>query len=366
MDQQTAKNRLGAVRRQMSRHKLDCMIVTSPENVRYLTDFTGHDSWVIVIGRRLVLVTDSRYTEQAEGECVGCRIVERKGLITDAVGKVIGRSRSVRVVGVEKTITLLASAALKKHVKARLKPVGQLVESVRRKKDESEIRLIAAAAKVSWRALEATLRQLRAGITESEAAGLLEFEMRKLGVGPAFETIMAFGANGSRNHHQPGAKKLRKNDTILIDFGARLGGYCSDMTRCFVFGKCTRMYERVYYGVLAAQQAAISKVRAGVGLKEIDAAARSVLEEASLPVYGHGTGHGVGLEIHENPFMSKLAKGTLMAGDVITIEPGVYMPGKLGVRMEDDVLVTEAGCRVLSTDRQFGFSSGKMPVLSSR
>ncbi len=365
MDEQTAKKRLKAVGRQIRARNLDCMIVMSPENVTYLTGFMGHDSWVVIIGRRTILVTDSRYTEQARGECVGCRIVERNGVITEAVAKIIGRSKSVRTVGVEKTTTLQLLAVLKKHIKLRFKPVGQLVESIRRTKDAGEIKLIAAAARTSWQALDMTLRQLRAGITESEAAGLLEFQMRKLGVVASFETIMAFGANGSRNHHQPGRRKLRKNDTILIDFGAGIGGYCSDMTRCFVFGKCTRSYEKAYYGVLAAQQAAIGKIRAGVDLKEIDSTARSVLAGAGLAVYGHGTGHGLGLQIHEDPFMSKIAKGALMAGDVVTIEPGVYIPGKFGVRMEDDVLVTETGCRILSTDRRFGFSDGKMPVLKS-
>ena len=366
MDEQTAKQRIAAVRRQMKSRKIDCMIVISPENVTYLTGFLGHDSWVVIIGRSVVLVTDSRYTEQASSECVGCRIVERKGAITEAVAKITGRSKSIRVVGIEKSTTLHLSAELKKHIKLRFKPVANIVESVRRTKDAGEIKLIGAAAKVSWRALDATLRRLRAGMTESEAAGLLEFEMRKLGVGPGFETIMAFGPNGSRNHHQPGLRRLRKNDTILIDFGAKVGGYCSDMTRCFVFGKCTRLYEKVYYGVLAAQQAAINKIRAGVPLKEIDSAARSVLEDRSLPVYGHGTGHGVGLQIHENPFMSRAATDSLQAGDVVTIEPGVYIPGKLGVRIEDDILVTEKGARVISKDTRFGFSDGKMPVLRSR
>jgi len=202
-------------------------------------------------------------------------------------------------------------------------------------------------------------------MSECEAAGLLDFEMRKLGTTSAFDTIMAFGANCSRNHHQPGARKLRKNDTILVDFGAKVGGYCSDATRCFVFGRATRFYEKVYCGVQAAQQAAIARIRPGARLREIDAAARDVLAELNLPVYGHGTGHGIGLQVHENPFLSKIAKGTLQPGDVITVEPGVYIPGRLGVRIEDDILVTETGHRILSKDRRFNFSEGKMPILKS-
>ena len=366
MDESIVRERQKAVRQEIVARKLDCMLVMGAENVTYLTGFLGHDSWVVVIGRKITLVTDSRYTEQARGECVGCRIVERKGPITKAIAGIIARSSSVQTVGIEKTCTLQILAELKKHIKVRFKPVAQVVESVRRIKDPGEVKSIAKAARIAWQSLDATLKKLRAGITESEAAGLLEFQMRKLGVGPSFETIMAFGPNGSRNHHQPGQRRLRKNDTILIDFGTKVNGYCSDTTRCFVFGKSTRLYGKVYYGVLAAQQAAISKVRAGARLKDIDAAARTALSERGLPVYGHGTGHGVGLQIHENPFMSKIAKGALQAGDVITIEPGVYLPGKFGVRLEDDLLVTETGCKIITKDNKFGFSNNKIPVLKSR
>ncbi len=366
MDEQTAQKRLQTVRQQIRSMNLDAMILTSPENVSYLTGFMGHDSWLVIIGRRTLLVTDSRYAEQARGECVGCKIVERKGPITKAVADIVCRSKSIQAVGVEKTCSLQIFGELKKHIRVRFKPTGQLVESVRRTKDAGEIKAISTAAAKAWQALDRTLRHLRAGMTERAAAGLLDFEMCKLGVVPGFETIMAFGANCSRNHHQPGRRKLRRNDTILIDFGAKVGGYCSDTTRCFVFGRPTRFYEKVYYGVQAAQKAAMSRIRAGTRLKEIDSAARNVLAERDLPVYSHGTGHGVGLQIHENPFLSKIAKGTLHAGDVITIEPGVYIPGKLGVRIEDDILVTETGHKILSKDRRFNFSNNKMPILKSR
>ncbi len=363
MDEQTAQKRLRAVRRQIRSMNLDAMILTGPENVGYLTGFMGHDSWVVIIGRRTLLVTDSRYTEQARSECVGCRIVERKGPITRTVADILGRAKSVRIVGVEKTCSLQIFGEMKKHIKVRFKPTARLVESMRRTKDAGEIRAISAAAAKAWQALDRTLPRLRAGMTERHAAGLLDFEMRKLGAAPSFETIMAFGANCSRNHHQPGARKLRSRDTILIDFGAKVGGYCSDTTRCFAFGGPTRFYEKVYHSVQAAQLMAISKIRPGVRLSEIDSAARNVLAERDLPDYGHGTGHGIGLQVHETPFLSKIAKGTLHAGDVVTVEPGVYIPGKLGVRIEDDILVTQTGHKILSKDRRFNFSKNKMPIL---
>ena len=366
MDERTAAGRLAAVRRQMRSQNVDAMVVIGAENVTWLTGFLGHDSWAVIIGRRTWLVTDSRYTEQAEGECVGCRVVERRGPIIEAVEGIIGRNRSVTALGIEDSCPVATFRKLKRSLGVRVRPVAQVVESVRRCKDAGEVRAITQAAAAAWKALDATLGQLRAGMTERHAAGILEFEMRKLGAAPSFETILAFGPNCSRNHHQPGERKLRKNDTILIDFGARIGGYCSDATRCFVFGRCGRPYERVYYAVLAAQQAAIGKIRAGAKLSDVDAAARAALEERGLPVYGHGTGHGMGLQVHENPFLSKTAKGTLRAGDVVTVEPGVYIPGRLGVRIEDDVLVTETGRRVLTQDRRFGFSDPTMPILPSR
>jgi Xaa-Pro aminopeptidase len=164
----------------------------------------------------------------------------------------------------------------------------------------------------------------------------------------AFETIIAFGPNASRPHHQPGPRKLRATDTILIDFGAQYNGYCADITRCFVLGKPTAAYRHAYEVTAKAQAAAIAVARAGATLREVDLAARNVVRESGLPVYGYGTGHGVGLEIHEDPFLREDAKGTLKAGQILTIEPGVYIPGKLGVRIEDDILITENGCQVLT------------------
>lgn len=366
MDEQTAARRLAAVRRRMHAGDADAMVIMAAENVTWLTGFMGHDSWVVIIGRRMWLITDSRYTEQAAGECVNCRIVERRGPITDAVARIIDRNPSVETVAVEDSCPLSIFRHLNKRTRARLLPVTQLVEDARRCKDDAEVRAIARAASLAWQSLDATIPQLHAGITERHAAGILEFEMRKLGAGPSFDTIMAFGANASRAHHQPGPRRLRQNDTILIDFGARVDGYCSDATRCFVFGRPSRLYERAWYAVFAAQQAAIGKVRAGARLRDVDAAARTVLQQHDLPVYGHGTGHGLGLQVHETPFMSKAAKGTLNEGDVVTVEPGVYIPGRLGVRIEDDVLVTETGCTILTKDRRFGFSSRQMPVLPHR
>ncbi|MHC4153057.1 MAG: M24 family metallopeptidase, partial [Planctomycetota bacterium] len=176
----------------------------------------------------------------------------------------------------------------------------------------------------------------------------LDFEIRKMGAIISFDTIVAFGANSSRPHHQPGSKKLKKNDTILIDFGVKYKNYCCDITRCFVKGRPSRFYSKVYQAVKASQTAAIKTVRAGVLKREVDSAAREVIGICGLPVYGHGTGHGLGMEIHEEPYVTDKSKGKLKTGQVITVEPGVYLPGKMGVRIEDDVLVTKDGCKLLT------------------
>jgi Xaa-Pro aminopeptidase len=366
MDEKLIRARVRAVWQCIRAGKLDALILTSPENVRYVTGFQGEDSWVCIVGRKVFFLTDSRYTEQAQSECIGCKIIDNNRGMLSAVGKLLGRFKSVKIAGVEDSTSIGVMKRLRKEVSVRLKPIGGLVEPVRAIKDAGEVKQIKKAVKISWESLDYTLRHLRAGVSESEAAGLLDYQIRKRGAQIGFETIVAFGPNGSRNHHQPGARKLKKNDTILIDFGTKVAGYMSDITRSFVFGKASRLYERIYYTVLEAQQAALAKMRPGTKLLDIDTEARRVIEEKGLPVYGHGTGHGIGLVVHEQPFMSKASKGRLEAGQVVTIEPGIYLPGKFGVRIEDDVLITETGCKVISKDNRFGFSNGKMPVLRSR
>jgi Xaa-Pro aminopeptidase len=260
------------------------------------------------------------------------------------------RLKSVRAASVEKSATLADFEALKRKVKTRLKKAANVIEEARSCKDGSEVSAIRAAGLIAAQALKHTRRYIKAGISESELAGRLDFQIRKLGAQNSFETIVAFGANGSRCHHQPSCKKLKRNDYVLIDFGARYKGYCCDLTRCFVVGKPAglTLYKKVYDAVQKAQTEAIKMVKTGVAIKQVDSAAREAIAKCDLPVYGHGTGHGLGIEIHEEPFLKAENKGKVKSGEVITIEPGVYIPGKLGVRIEDDVLVTEAGCKVLT------------------
>ena len=245
-------------------------------------------------------------------------------------------------------ISLADFKALQKYLRTRPRSVSGIIEAVRTIKDTAEVAAIEASAAATARALKRTLPRIKPGITEIELAGLLDFALRMLGATNGFETIVAFGPNASRPHHRPTKRKLRPKDTLLIDFGARYKGYCSDITRCFILGRPSALYRRAFDAVERAQAAAIKAIAPGVKLAGVDSAARDVIRDAGLPVYGHGTGHGFGLEIHEDPFLKPDAKKTLKAGQVLTIEPGIYMPGKLGVRIEDDVLVTRTGCRVLT------------------
>lgn len=348
MKTETIQGRVRRIRAQMRDRGIDCLILTKAVDVTYVTAFTGHDSWSLVTRNKVYLLSDSRYIEQAQKQCVQTAIVQRHGSIAEAAAMLVRKLKSVEVVGVAHSISVAACRELQKQLRRRVRAVSGIVEKPRSIKDTFEIATIRKAAAFSVLALEKTVPCFKPGLTESELAGILDLEMRRLGCVNAFETIVAFGSNASRPHHQPTMRKLRRNDTILIDFGANYNGYCSDITRCFAVGKPSAVYRRVYDVVERAQAAAIAAARPGVKLAVVDEAARAVIRESGLPVYGHGTGHGIGLEIHEMPSINADAKGTLEVGQIVTIEPGVYVPGKLGVRIEDDILITEGACHIIT------------------
>ena len=348
MDAGIIKRHIRAIRYQLRKKRIKSLLVTKPANVTYATGFLGDDSWVLFADRVVYLLTDSRYTEQAKKECLSCIIIERDKPMVEAVAELVKKLKSVRTITVEKSISLAVFELLKKFVKVRLKTVAGFIESARCIKDKSEIVAISAAARIAAQALERTFEYIKPGITESEWAGRLDFQIRKAGAASSFETIVAFGPNASRPHHQPTSAKLKKNDTVLIDFGVRFKGYCCDITRCFVVGRPNPFYKKVFTVVRDAQCAALKMIKPGVAAKKVDAAAREVIRKSGLPVYSHGTGHGIGLEVHERPVVSAGSKAKLQPGMVLTIEPAVYVPGRLGIRIEDDVLVTKTGYRILT------------------
>ncbi len=334
---------------------VDALLVTHLPDVVYLTGFTGSNGAVVLLGGRAVLFTDGRYTAQAKAEAVGVKIVvEKKAAVVVACAWM--EAAGVQRCGFDGTQTTVAGLeAMRRAVsgkvrRAMFESVGALVARLREVKDADEIAAMRAAALVGCELFEGLLGMMQAGMTEVEVAGALEYAARLRGAeGMSFETIVASGARSALPHGRATMAKLPKRGFCTLDFGVVLGGYCSDMTRTLHFGKAQPREWEVYDSVLEAQTAAVAKVAPGVTAGEVDEAARSVLRRDGLDQYfSHSTGHGVGLEIHEGPRIAAKQEQVLEEGMVITIEPGVYLPGKFGVRIEDMVLVTGKGGEVLT------------------
>jgi Xaa-Pro aminopeptidase len=342
------KRRIRTIRYQLKKKRITSLLVTKPANVTYITGFSGDDSWVLFAKGGVYLLTDSRYTEQAKKECPACRIIERDKSLVETAADLLKKLKSARAVAIEKSVSLATFEKLKEKINGRVRTVADIIEELRSVKDGGEIASIKRASQIAAEALRRALKYIRTNITENELAGALDFEIRKAGAKNSFEAIIAFGSNASRPHHQPTSRKLKKNDTVLIDLGVKFEGYCCDITRCFIVGKPNPFYKKVFTVVRDAQCAAIKMIKPGVAAQKVDAAAKEVIRKSGLPVYGHGTGHGLGLEVHEGPAIFANSKAKLQPGMILTIEPAVYIPRKLGVRIEDDVLVTKTGCRVLT------------------
>ncbi len=366
MDDDLYIARLKKVRQLLKSSVVTSFVFTDAADVRYLSGFTGDDSWLVLTRRKAVLITDSRYTAQAHRQCPACKIVQRRGSITSACAEMLNKAKSQMVTGIDAAVSVGLFTSLKKQLTGRLKSISSPAAILREIKDSSEISDVIAAAKIAGDALAKLLPQIRYRMTENHIAGMLDFEIRKAGAVNSFETIVAFGSCAAMAHHSPSNRRLKNNDSILIDFGAVYRGYCSDITRCFAFGKVSKFYADAYKAIYDAQSAAIAEVKDAAEISDVENAAKNVLKAAQLPLYGHGTGHGLGLKVHESPVVSAIAKSRkkarLKAGQVITVEPGVYIEGKFGIRIEDDVLVTPTGARIL-TKRLAG---SDVPIIDGR
>ncbi len=349
----------------------DGIIVHDPNDVWYLTGFTGGDSVLLLYSGKKVLLTDSRYVEQVHEECPGMPIFLRKDSITDAAGEVLARwlqtgqkqQKSKPAFALDKNAVTID---LYKRYQKTLRQAGGslvqddgLIKQLRKIKDEFEAKQIRKAVRIAEDSLTDILSEIKPGVTENELTGRLLYEMNRRGGGPmGFDPIVAFGPHAAHPHARPGDRKLQKNQTLLFDWGAMVNGYRSDLTRCFAHGKIRPVFADVYESVLKAQLAAINRIKAGEVLSEVDLTCRKTLAAAlkekkrDYKIYAHGSGHGIGLNIHELPFLSPTNKQVLEEGMIITIEPGVYVPGQFGVRIEDDVLVTSRGAKVLSRIRK--------------
>jgi Xaa-Pro aminopeptidase len=342
------------LRRQLKKLGLDALLVTNFTNVTYLTGFTGDDSYLLVLDRGEVMVSDPRYTTQLAEECPALEASIRPpgvGMV-DEVVKVARRAKlsKLGIEGTSMTVSLRdqIAAAL---AKTELVATSDLVEELRVIKDKEEVAEIRRAVWFAERAFAVLRASLRPERTEKEVADELENNIRLFGgKSCSFPSIIAVGARAALPHARPTEQQIGADDFVLVDWGARGALYVSDLTRVLVTGKISPKLERIYRVVLTAQEQAIAAIRAGRTCHEIDQVARKAIAKAGFDRnFGHGLGHGIGLEIHEAPRLAANQHRPLEAGMVVTVEPGVYLPGWGGVRIEDDVLVTKTGCEVLTS-----------------
>lgn len=331
-------------------HKLDALLVSSPANVRYLTGYAGSNGLLLLAPGESHFFTDPRYATDARASIDATVHICTKPLIEEA-GKLARRKR-LRCLGFESAWLHVDSYERLKRAAdgLKLQGVGGLIEELRAVKSAEEIATIRLSVKTNSEAYSKTLRRIRPGVREMDIAAELDFQMRMAGAEKAaFETIVASGARTALPHAHPTDKQVAAGELLLIDMGAMRDGYASDMTRMAHLGAPPKKIRTLYQAVLEAQLAGVAAVKAGVAAAKVDAAARDVLKRHQLDrAFVHSTGHGLGLEIHEDPRIARKQRARLQAGMVVTIEPGVYLEGLGGIRIEDTVLVTERGCEILT------------------
>ena len=337
----------------LERYRVDTLLVTHMPNIRYLCGFTGSAGVLAVRPAGSMLFTDGRYTAQAREEVSVARVKIEKGPALRAAST-WAAARGAKTIGVEADHLTLSARALLEGGLPRgvsLRGISGLVEGLRIIKDNDEIGLIRNAVDLGSLLFHVALKTIRPGVAESEVAAEIEYAARRRGAeAMSFETIVAAGKRSALPHARAGAAPIPRRGFVVLDFGCILAGYCSDMTRTVWVGKSSKSDRDLYEAVREAQEAAVDAVRAGVTCGEVDHAARSVLRRARLDrFFTHSTGHGVGLEIHEAPRVARGQRDVLRPGMVITIEPGAYVPGRGGVRIEDMVAVGERGCERLTS-----------------
>ena len=344
-------NRLSRCRQQMKKHRVAGYLLSNPTDYFYLTGFTGEDSAVLITPKDVHLITDGRFDESSRQECPWARKWMRKGLLNPEIAKVLKELKLKSAAVQTEHLTVDSHAEINKLTRGcRLSTAPAITAEMRCLKSPAELTVMRKAIRVAEDAYEALLGTIRLGQTELEMAARLEYEMKIRGAsGPSFPTICAEGPNAALPHAHPGRRKVRAGSAILFDWGARVGGYCSDLTRVLFVGSMPCQVGEVYAIVLEAQLRAIAAIKPGVRMCDVDAVARGFIAAAGHgEAFNHGLGHGLGLDVHEPPSLSWRSDAKLAAGMVVTVEPGIYLPRVGGVRIEDDILVTPTGCRVLS------------------
>lgn len=332
----------------LEQYRVDAMMVTSEPGEFYAAGFHG-EGVVLAAPGETVYITDSRYIESAEKTVTGAKVLmvgQGRGYIT-LVNEALDRLGVKRLGIEEKYMSLSAYRTYEKELHAELVPAGQLLLDLRAAKDGHEIDCMIQAQRIAEKALDEALCFIKPGVTEREVAAKLTYDMLRFGAEKnSFDPIVVSGPNGSLPHGIPGDKPIRAGEFVTMDFGCKWGGYCSDMTRTVAVGKPTEEMVKVYDLVLAAQRAGIAASCAGVRGKDIDAAARQVIEDGGYgDHFGHGYGHSLGIEIHESPNANARDETPMPVGAVVSAEPGIYLPGRFGVRIEDVVIMETDGCR---------------------
>jgi len=345
--------RLEKFRESLRRKKLGAALVTAKMNVHYLSGFRGDDSLLLVsAGKKQFLITDSRFDEEADISAPLFTKVLRKGSLLDETATMLNRLRVKRAGFEADSFPVGHLKELRKKVKrTQLASVGKIISDLRRIKSAFEIEESKKAVRIAERAFIKLKDHITPGVTEKELAIELEYILKKTRAdSPAFPSIVAFDSHAALPHYIPGERKLKDRSAVLIDWGARLNFYNSDLTRVLLPDIIPPKLRRIYDIVKEAQQRALAVVAHGASIRDVDAAARDCIKQEGFGrQFGHGLGHGIGIEVHEAPLVNFRNTGTLAAGEVITIEPGIYLRNVGGVRIEDDVLVTREGCEVLST-----------------
>ena len=331
----------------MTREGLRALLLTDELDCRYASGFHASNCEVLILQNEAFYITDSRYTEAAEAKVKGAKVLQssHESPVRSIVSAIL-KGRGISQLGVqEHSLSYAQYVSLEQDMDVSFKAAQGITQTLRQVKSDYERECIIAAQGIAETALDYVLGWIKEGVTEREVAAELEYRMARAGgEGLAFETICISGENTSQPHGVPTNRRLRAGDLITMDFGCKINGYCSDMTRTVALGKITDRQRQVYETVLAAQNAAIGVAKAGISGSEVDKAAREIIANAGYgEFFGHSTGHSVGLFIHEGPNASPSETRLLPAGAVITCEPGIYLPGRFGVRIEDMLFLTESG-----------------------
>ena len=346
-------NNIAGIRRELIARGLDAVLVTDEKNQRYATGFPITDGAVLVGREKAFLITDSRYIEAAEAAVdseIEVRMFDRAANLSVKLREAVKEIGAEKIAAEDGKLSHAGYLNWEKQLETELLPAGTLFETLRAVKSEEEIASMIAAQRISEQALEEVLHIIRPGMTEREVAAELVYRMLRHGAeGNSFDPIVVTGSKTSLPHGVPGDKVIQAGDFVTMDFGCLKNGYCSDMTRTVAVGSATDEMKKIYSIVLEAQLAGIAAAKAGVCGKDIDAAARKVITDAGYgPYFGHGFGHCLGLDIHEPPFAGPTGEAPLPAGSLSSAEPGIYLPGRFGVRIEDVMILREDGAEVIT------------------